>query len=124
MGTERSGTGLQLQQPDAKLQQVSGLLKQIAVGSATSIWGINSSEDVYSYNTGTKAWSLIPGQLKQLGMGLDGVAWGFNNTGTVYEYDAATGSWNQIGGSTLAAIAVAADEVVWGLNGTQIYRAH
>jgi hypothetical protein len=103
---------------------VSGLLTNISVGSATVIWGINSSEDIYSYNTQTKIWDLEPGLLKQLGVGPDGVPWGFNNAGTVYEFNLSTGNWNQISGSTLTAISVGADEAVWGLNGTQIYRAH
>ena len=76
------------------------------------------------YDTQTKVWDLIRGLLKQLGVGPDGVPWGFNNAGTVYEYNTGTANWNQISGSTLSAISVGADEAVWGLNGSQIYRAH
>jgi hypothetical protein len=105
-------------------QQVSGALKEIATGSATASWGVNAAESIYSYNTKPSNGAGMPGKLKQLGMGADGVAWGFNDTGAVYRYHAGTGAWNAIGGSSLAAIAVGADEVVWGLKGSQIYRAH
>ncbi|HEY6292350.1 MAG TPA: tectonin domain-containing protein [Terriglobia bacterium] len=105
-------------------QQALGLLKQVAVGSATVIWGINSSQNIYNYNTEREAWDLIPGELKQLGVGPDGVPWGLNDSGTVHEYDVRSGHWNRINGTTLSAIAVGADEAVWGLNGNLIYRVH
>lgn len=66
-------------------QQVSGKLKQISVGSASHIWGVNASNLIYRYTNG--AWETIGGSLKHVSVGTDGAVFGVNVNDTVYQYD-------------------------------------
>jgi virginiamycin B lyase len=99
-------------------QQVPGLLTQIAVGSAGSVWGINSAGQVFTFNTVTQNWSLIPGQLGQIAVASDGAVWGINSAQEIYRFDPQIQSWDHIPG-LLTQIAVGSAGVVWGINAAQ-----
>jgi hypothetical protein len=99
-------------------QQVPGLLTQIALGSAGSVWGINSAGQIFNFNTGTQTWNQIPGQLAQIAVASDGAVWGINASQQVFRFNPQTQGWDQIPG-TFAQIAVGSAGVVWAINAAQ-----
>jgi Tectonin domain/Pro-kumamolisin, activation domain len=99
-------------------QQVPGALNQVAVGSAGSVWGINSAGQIFSFNTETQSWNQIPGQLAQIAVASDGAVWGINSAQQIFRFNAQTQGWDHIPGA-LAQIAVGSAGVVWGINASQ-----
>ena len=99
-------------------QQMPGSLHQISVGTDGSIWGINSADSIFFYNSQTQAWQMVPGWLSQIAVGAKGYIWGLNSEGNIYRFDPATQNWDSIPGS-LSQIAVGADGDVWGINSDQ-----
>lgn len=97
----------------ASFTPISGALKQIAVGSDGSVWGVNSSQQIYTYNFATTAWTNIPGGLVQIAVGSSAAVWGINFQQQIYHWNGS--GWTNIPGA-LVQIAVGADGDVWGLN--------
>jgi Tectonin domain/Metallo-peptidase family M12B Reprolysin-like len=91
--------------------QVSGALKWVSVGSDGTVWGVNSSDDVFRW-TGS-GWTHIAGKLKQISVGTAARVWGVNSNDDVFQW---TGSgWTHIAGK-LKNVSVAPDGTVWGVN--------
>ncbi|MFT3922337.1 MAG: fibronectin type III domain-containing protein [Myxococcales bacterium] len=55
---------------------VSGTLKQISVGSADNVWGVNAGGNIYKWNRSTTKWSQMPGLLGAVSVAADGTVWG------------------------------------------------
>ncbi|MDJ0901761.1 MAG: hypothetical protein QNJ55_23470, partial [Xenococcus sp. MO_188.B8] len=66
-------------------RQIAGKLKQISVGSAGEIWGVNSSDNIYQY-TGENSWQQIAGGLKWVSVAADGTVFGVNSNDDIYRY--------------------------------------
>ena len=96
-------------------QQMPGSLQQVSVGTDGSIWGINSADAIFFYNSQTQAWQMVPGSLSQIAVGANGYIWGLNAGGNIYRFDPATQNWDSIPGN-LSQIAVGSDGDVWGIN--------
>lgn len=92
---------------------IPGALTQIAVGADGSVWGINSSQQIYTWDATSQSWTNIPGSLTKIAVGSSNAVWGLNESGQIYDYVA--GVWLTIPG-TLSQIAVGVDGDVWGLN--------
>ncbi len=92
---------------------VSGALTQISVGADGSIWGLNSSQQIFTY--GSSGWTNIPGALLQIAVGSSDAVWGLNEDGQIYHWDSVHSQWIDVPGA-LAQIAVGADGDVWGLD--------
>jgi sugar lactone lactonase YvrE len=110
-----SGTGVEgwLQMP--------GAFSQVSVGSDGTVWGINSTGQVYMFNPQTQTWQPAPGLFTQIAVGASGFVWALNAAGQIYRYDPALQGWDQIPG-TLSQIAVGSDGDVWGINSSaQVY---
>jgi Tectonin domain/Astacin (Peptidase family M12A) len=98
--------------------QVPGSLKQISVGNASSVWGVNSDDEIYRRDG--NSWTQVPGSLKQISVGNASSVWGVNSDDEIYRRDG--NSWTQIPGS-LKHVSVANDDTVWGVNSDdEIYR--
>jgi len=91
--------------------EVGGSLKQISVGNASNVWGVNLYDDIYQRSGNT--WVHIPGKLKHVSVGCDGTTWGVSAGDYIYRRDGAT--WTQIGG-LLKQISVGSASHVWGVN--------
>jgi len=98
---------------------VPGSLQQLSVGFDGAMWGINSSQQIYMYNTQTQSFQEAPGDLMQVAVGSNGAVWGVNSSDQVFRYDSSNQSWDYIPSGNLATIAVGADGDVWGLNSAQ-----
>jgi len=100
---------------------VSGTLSQISVGNSTTIWGVDSSNNVFMYgNNGS--FIKLPGLLAQVAVGSDGVTWGINSSQQIWQYQSSTNNWRNLPGS-LTSIYVGSRDSVWGLNSAgSIYR--
>jgi virginiamycin B lyase len=98
--------------------QIPGQLKQISVGNASRVWGVNDGNYIY-YWSGS-SWINVPGRLKQVSVGNDGTVWGINPNNAIYRRDGS--NWVQIPGS-MAQVAVGNANCVWALNSSNaIYR--
>ncbi len=94
---------------------VPGSLSQISVGADGSVWGINSSQQIFTYDYPSESWTYVPGSLTQIAVGWGGAVWGLNAQQQIYRWNTAQSEWTQIPGS-LTQIAVGVDGDVWGLN--------
>lgn len=94
---------------------VPGALSHIAVGADGSVWGINSSQQIFTYDYAENGWTSIPGALTQIAVGSSTAVWGLNAQGQIYHWDSVQLKWLDIPG-TLMQIAVGADGDAWGLN--------
>lgn len=95
---------------------IPGSLTQVAVGADGSVWGINQSQQIYTWNFSSSSWTNIPGSLTQIAVGSSNAVWGINAQQHIYRWDSAHSKWVQVPGS-LTQIAVGADGDVWGLDG-------
>jgi hypothetical protein len=59
-------------------------LKQISVGSASHIWGVNANDQIYQ-RVGN-AWQNISGLLKHVSVGADGTVWGVDASNDIFVY--------------------------------------
>ncbi|HBE81562.1 MAG TPA: hemopexin repeat-containing protein [Pyrinomonadaceae bacterium] len=91
--------------------QVPGKLKQISVGNAENVWGVNAGGEIYRWNGTT--WIKVPGVLKQVSVGSDGSVWGVNPGDEIFRWTGS--SWEKIPGG-LNNISVADSGLVWGVN--------
>jgi virginiamycin B lyase len=99
-------------------QQVPGSLAQISVGADGTVWGLDSNQNIFTWDSSTSQFIQIPGQLTQIAVGNANAVWGINAQNQIFRWDAANQSWTYILGS-LIQIAVGADGDVWGVNADQ-----
>jgi len=98
---------------------ISGGLKWVSVGHDGTVWGVNSSDNIYRYQ-GNNQWTQISGALKQISVGSSNNVWGVNSSDNIYRWTGTT--WQQIPGA-LKNVSVGSDGAVWGCNAQdQIYR--
>jgi hypothetical protein len=67
----------------ATWRKISGALKQISVGSAGLIWGVNASDQIFRY-TGENEWQQIQGGLKHVSVASDGTVFGVNANNEIF----------------------------------------
>ena len=97
--------------------QVPGSLKQISVGNADSVWGVNSDDEIYRWMG--NSWMQVSGALKHVSVG-DDTVWGVNADDEIYRWNG--NGWDQVSGS-LKQISVGNAGSVWGVNSDdEIYR--
>lgn len=101
---------------------VPGALSQISVGADGSVWGLNSSQQIYRYDSASQDWTNIPGALQQIVVGSSTAVWGLNEYQQIYRWDSVRSTWLAVPG-WLTQIAVGADGDVWGIN-AQSYIYH
>jgi hypothetical protein len=101
--------------PQLRFEQVPGSLAQISVGADGSVWGVNGSQQIFTYNTSTASWTQIPGALTYVAVGNANAVWGINAQQQIFHWDVGHASWVNVPGS-LSEIAVGADGDVWGIN--------
>jgi hypothetical protein len=97
-------------------KQIDGGLARISAGSVTSVWGVNSGDNIFRY-TGddSKAWIQIPGALTDIGAAADGTVWGVNRGGDIFRYTWDSTHWKKIPGA-LKRISAGSRTNVWGVN--------
>jgi hypothetical protein len=59
-------------------------LKQISVGSASHIWGVNANDQIFQRVN--NVWQIISGSLKHVSVGTDGTVWGVNANNDIFVY--------------------------------------
>ncbi|MGH8544305.1 MAG: alkaline phosphatase family protein [Gammaproteobacteria bacterium] len=91
--------------------RIDGKLKQVAVGAADLVWGVNKNDDIFRRDG--SSWTRIDGALKQVAVAADGTIWGVNKNDDIFRRDGA--SWTRIDGK-LKQVAVGAADLVWGVN--------
>jgi len=96
-------------------QQVSGSLSQISVGADGTVWGLDSSQNIFTWDSGASQFVQVPGQLVQIAVGNVNAVWGLNAQGLIFRWNSAKQTWTYIPGY-LNQIAVGADGDVWGLS--------
>lgn len=94
-----------------RISQVDGKLRQISVGNADNVWGVNAANQIFRWDGRT--WIQVPGVLKQVSVGSDGSVWGLNPNGEIFRWTG--GTWERIQGG-LDHISVADSGLVWGVN--------
>lgn len=94
--------------------QVPGSLTEAAVGANGDVWGVNSGDAIYRYNSQT-GFTAVPGELAHISVGADGTVWGINNAGSIYRFDMPSETWIDTPGS-LTSISVGSAGSVWGIN--------
>ncbi len=78
---------------------VPGSLKQISVGGAGDVWGLNYLQNIYHYNAQTSSWTQVSGQLSQIAVGNSGAVYGLNAAGSIYWYNPGTGYFQYVPGT-------------------------
>lgn len=108
--------------------KVADGLSAISAGSRTTVWGVNSGNQIYRYtgDQGSTNWVGINGSLVRIDAGSRTNAWGVDFAGGVYRYtnhDASgTNPWIKIPGIASDG-ADGADGTVWHVNaGGEIFR--
>ncbi|HEX3684279.1 MAG TPA: tectonin domain-containing protein [Bryobacteraceae bacterium] len=96
-------------------EQVPGSLSQISVGADGAVWGLDSNQNIFTYDPGAGQFVQVPGALTQIAVGNANAVWGLNAQGLIFRWDPNTQDWTYIPGF-LKQIAVGADGDVWGLN--------
>jgi hypothetical protein len=96
-------------------QQVPGSLSQISVGADGAVWGLDSSQNIFTWDQSISQFVQIPGALTQIAVGNANAVWGINAQNLIFRWDAANQRWTYVPGS-LTQIAVGADGDVWGVN--------
>ena len=93
-----------------------GSLRQISVGADGTVWGLNSNNSIYRWDTVLQTWDWIPGSLAQIYVGNATSVWGLNSAGAIYQFNTSAQTWVQAPGS-LAQLSIGSDGDVWGING-------
>lgn len=89
----------------------TALLVQASGKSATDLWGVSGSGNVWHYNG--SAWTQVSGTMKWVSEGSDGTTYGVDSGNATWRY---TGSgWSQ-GSGPLAQISVGAATNIWGVD--------
>ena len=97
------------------LRQVGGTgFAQVAAGR-NEVFTIGTSNQVYRYNPGTKAFVQIPGSLTQVAVGGGTVRqqdeiWGVGTSGLIYHFNYGTKTFTQVGGSL---VQIVVGEGIW-----------
>jgi len=109
--------------PSGGWRRIGGALKQISGSGKDYIWGINSSDNIFTCKKPCtdSNWKQIPGGLEQIEGG-DKEVWGVNSAGNIYKTNQdGTGGWTNIPGK-LTNIAQGGG-YVWGVNSSNnVYR--
>jgi hypothetical protein len=98
----------------------------MAVGANGSVWGINSSQQIFQFSGPTRPFqtaSVVPGSLTQVFVGVDGTVWGLDYF-TVEWFNPGTQTFEAVPGAPdLYQLSVSARGEVWGVDGMGgIYR--
>jgi virginiamycin B lyase len=109
-------------QPEFDVNTTGPGIAQIAVGSATNVWGIDytssSGGPVYQFSAESDTWVSAGITLSQIAAGADGSVWGVNSQNQVFHYSGSTqppNSLRPIPGS-FQQISVAADGTAWAVD--------
>jgi len=94
----------------AQWTQVPGALRYVAVGSATNIWGVNASDNIFRWNG--SGWVQVPGALRFIAAAADGTVWGVNGAGTPFRWGG--NDWVKMPG-TVSAVSVGSAQSVFGI---------
>lgn len=65
---------------NGKWEKIEGLLKQISVGFDGRIWGVNSSDQIWTRPGVNGPWQKIDGSLKHVSVANNGRVWGVNSS--------------------------------------------
>ena len=111
----------QIYQYDAandRWNHIDGRLSKIAVGSASSIWGVDADARVWKYIAG--GWEQVPGSLVHVSADSAGEVWGLNASHQVYKYVGGTTVWELVhsivpGGLSMMDVAVGSPTNIWGI---------
>jgi virginiamycin B lyase len=94
---------------------IPGSLSQVSVGADGAVWGLDSSQNVYTWDPATNQFVQVPGALTQIAVGNADAVWGINAQQLIFHWDSVNQQWIYVPGS-LSKIAVGADGDVWGIN--------
>jgi virginiamycin B lyase len=97
-------------------------LSQVVAGFGGAVFALDTSGNIYQFNTTTQTLETLTGNLSQIAVGSNYAIYGVNAAQTAYEYNLQTALWTELPGAALTKIAVSSDGTVWGLSSTgQIY---
>ncbi|HEX7997341.1 MAG TPA: tectonin domain-containing protein [Pyrinomonadaceae bacterium] len=102
-----------------------GNLMQIAVGSSSLIWGLDTANNIYRAvvdGTGKiTSWQKVDGSLKWISVAGDGTIYGVNSVNKIFKYTGGK-TWTPVAGS-LTQVSVGDVSRIWGINDeTEIYQ--
>lgn len=99
-------------------KSIPGGLSNISVASDGSVWGVNSTSNIFR-RVGDQ-WQGVPGGLVQVSAGQANNVWGVNAADDIWRWDG--GNWVQVAGK-LIQVSASADGNVWGVDRSgKIYR--
>jgi virginiamycin B lyase len=64
-------------------QQIPGALTWVSVAQDGTVWGVNSSDNIFRW-TGN-GWQQVPGALKQISVGNTTNVWGVNSADNIFK---------------------------------------
>ncbi|MCB9766391.1 MAG: hypothetical protein H6739_41835 [Alphaproteobacteria bacterium] len=100
--------------PIGSWEHIGGKLKWVEVGADGAVWGVNSSDDIWTRSG--EGWTHIGGKLKQISVGSAQHVWGVNSNDDIWMRSG--GTWTHIAGK-LMNVSVGSDGTVWGVNSAQ-----
>lgn len=106
--------------------QIPGTLSSIAVAGNGTVWGLNSSQQIFTLSGGSRrayqTLTSVAGSLNQIAVGADGSAWGILGN-TVETFNPVAQSFQTVPAPALAQISAGARGYVWGVdNSGNIYQ--
>ena len=66
---------------------------------ADRVWGVNSSDQIWTRAGVNGTWKRIDGALKQISVGADGRVWGVNSSDQIWTREGVNGTWQKIDGA-------------------------
>jgi virginiamycin B lyase len=99
---------------DQPWRQMPGALAHIAVGNATTMWGINKAGVIYQL-IGTD-WQPRPGNLTTISVAADNSVWGVNESHQVFQWDYKLQNWKDVPNASLVTLSAISAGNVWGVN--------
>ena len=96
-------------------------MKQVSVGDADNVWGVNSSNEVFRHVVSSDSWEQVTGQeLAQVSVGSDGTVWGVDSKSVIYRR-LGNNTWKPIEGR-MTQVALGDSAHIWGLEDGNVYK--
>jgi hypothetical protein len=90
----------------------------IVAAGTTQVWALDTSGNIYQYNSSTNKFDSIPGNLVQIAVGTGNTVWGLDLSGDIHQYDFKTKKFQKVTGK-LRTIA-AGGQGIWGVNASDV----
>jgi hypothetical protein len=114
----KTWAGGYVQWSGSRWQQIAGTnFKSISAGSDGTLWGVDKSNKIYSFNG--SSWQSQPGTMQKVSVGSAGYIVGLDPSGKIFYWN--NGTWTSMsspGTTALIDVSIGADSAMFAIDGT------